>query len=233
MSDGDASLAVVLPAAGRSVRYGGPRNKLLEDLHGKSVVRRALEAFLGLPQLRQIILATRDEPAIRRSLGDLADARIRFTAGGGNRAESVWNGVRAADDSIEWIAVHDAARPLASRALVDRTLAAARAHGAAVPALPVHLTIKQAAAPLPAPVQRTVPRHDLFAMQTPQVMRRRDLLAAFERCPIPLAQVTDDAQLIELAGGEVWLVDGEERNLKITTTLDLRLAELLLATAAP
>jgi 2-C-methyl-D-erythritol 4-phosphate cytidylyltransferase len=65
-------------------------------------------------------------------------------------------------------------------------------------------------------------------MQTPQIMRRADLLDAFERCPIPLDQVTDDVQLLELQGKEVWLVPGEERNLKITTTMDLKLAELLL-----
>jgi 2-C-methyl-D-erythritol 4-phosphate cytidylyltransferase len=78
-------------------------------------------------------------------------------------------------------------------------------------------------------VQRTLPRHTLWAMQTPQVMRRADLLAAYDVCPLPLEQVTDDAQLLELAGREVWLVEGEERNLKITTQADLRLAELLLA----
>jgi 2-C-methyl-D-erythritol 4-phosphate cytidylyltransferase len=70
-------------------------------------------------------------------------------------------------------------------------------------------------------------------MQTPQIARRADLLRAFETCPIPLAQVTDDVQLIELSGGEVWLVSGEERNLKITTRLDLRVAEMLLAEGEP
>jgi 2-C-methyl-D-erythritol 4-phosphate cytidylyltransferase len=88
----------------------------------------------------------------------------------------------------------------------------------------VHLTIKQADGPLPARVQRTIPRHTLWAMQTPQIMRRADLLAAFSSCPIPLEQVTDDVQLLELAGQEVWLVAGEERNLKITTPMDMQVA---------
>jgi 2-C-methyl-D-erythritol 4-phosphate cytidylyltransferase len=69
----------------------------------------------------------------------------------------------------------------------------------------------------------------LWEMQTPQIMRRDALLAAFDRCPLPLDQVTDDAQLLELIGREVWLVPGDERNLKITTPLDLRVAEGLLA----
>jgi 2-C-methyl-D-erythritol 4-phosphate cytidylyltransferase len=102
-------------------------------------------------------------------------------------------------------------------------------HGAAVPAMPVALTIKRATGPLPAKAQCTVPRHELWAMQTPQIARRQSLLQAYAKCPIPLDQVTDDMQLIELAGGEVHLCRGEERNLKITTQLDLKVAELLLA----
>ena len=125
------------------------------------------------------------------------------------------------------IAVHDAARPLVSQGLIGRVLSAAFEHGAAAAALPVHLTIKQAIGPLPAPVQRTLPRHQLWAMQTPQIMRQSDLLEAFDACPIPLSEVTDDVQLLELAGKPVWLVEGEERNLKITTAMDLQMAESL------
>jgi 2-C-methyl-D-erythritol 4-phosphate cytidylyltransferase len=117
---------------------------------------------------------------------------------------------------------------LVSQALIDGAFRAALEHGAAAAALPVHLTIKQAAGPLPAPVQRTVARDQLWAMQTPQAMRRRDLLDAFDACPIPLAQVTDDVQLLELCKKPVWLIEGEERNLKITTPLDLRIAQLLM-----
>ena len=133
------------------------------------------------------------------------------------------SGLKMIPDALEWVAVHDAARPLVSQELINRTLAAAIEHGAAVPALPVTLTIKQPP-PLPARVVRTVPRHDLWAMQTPQVMRRRALLDAFDRCPLPLEQVTDDVQLLELIGTEVWLVAGDERNLKITTPTDLIVA---------
>ena len=138
------------------------------------------------------------------------------------------NALRQVPTDITWVAVHDAARPLVSQELIGRAFAGAIAHGAAVPALPVALTIKQADGPLPARVIQTVPRQSLWAMQTPQVMRRTCLLAAFDSCPEPFEQITDDAQLIELAGGEVWLVQGEERNLKITTQIDLKIAEMLL-----
>jgi 2-C-methyl-D-erythritol 4-phosphate cytidylyltransferase len=140
----------------------------------------------------------------------------------------VLRGLRELPDNVEWVAVHDAARPLVSQQLIDDTFAAAREHGAAVPALPVNLTIKQATGPLPSKVLRTVPRHELWAMQTPQIMRRRELLEGFEKCPLPLEQVTDDVQILELTGNNVWLVAGDDRNLKITTPLDVQIAELLL-----
>jgi 2-C-methyl-D-erythritol 4-phosphate cytidylyltransferase len=222
------ALAVILPAAGRSVRFG--RNKLLEPLAGASVLSRSLRAFLDHPSVDVIVVATQDEK-ISQTIEAINSDRILTCTGGATRADSVRSALRAIPQRHEWVAVHDAARPLVSRELIDRTFAAAREHGTAVPALPVALTIKQATGPLPAKVQRTVPRHELWAMQTPQIARRADLLDAFERCPIPLDQVTDDVQLLELQGKEVWLVAGEERNLKITTEVDLKLAEIFLKEA--
>jgi 2-C-methyl-D-erythritol 4-phosphate cytidylyltransferase len=218
--------AVILPAAGSSSRFGGSRNKLLEDLCGTPVIARALGAFLSRGDVKQVVIPTGMESELREVLP--RDPRIRFCPGGATRAHSVWNALREVDSSVQWVAVHDGARPLVSQALIDRTVAAAVEHGAAVPALAVSLTIKEAGGPLPARVERTVPRERLWAMQTPQVAGREALLRAFEGCPIPLERVTDDVQLIELAGGEVWLVQGEERNLKITTPMDLRVAELWL-----
>jgi len=220
-----STLAVIIPAAGSSTRFGGPRNKLLETLAGERVIARTVRAFLARSDVARVMLPT--------SLSDLApllptDDRIILCPGGATRAHSVLNGLRAVPAAIEWVAVHDGARPLISQPLIDATFAAARQHGAAVPAMAVALTIKQATGPLPARVERTLPRSQLWAMQTPQVMRRAALLAAFDHCPIPLEHVTDDVQLIELAGGDVWLVPGEERNLKITTPADLKIAEMFL-----
>jgi 2-C-methyl-D-erythritol 4-phosphate cytidylyltransferase len=226
------SLAVILPAAGRSVRFGAPRGKLLELLAGEPVLRHSARAFLQRADVAALIIAAPadDFSTLAEALGPHAsDSRIRFCRGGNHRAQSVRNALAQTPAEVEWVAIHDAARPLVCQPVIDRAFAAARQHGAAVPALPVSLTIKQASGPLPAQVQKTVPRHSLWAMQTPQVMRREELMAAFNSCPLPLDQVTDDAQLIELAGGRVWLVEGDERNLKITTRLDLRLAEMIFA----
>jgi 2-C-methyl-D-erythritol 4-phosphate cytidylyltransferase len=225
------SFTLIVPAAGESRRYG--RNKLLEPLAGKAILFHTLSAFLVRGDVAQIVLATgydfSQEPDIAPLL---RDGRVTICAGGKCRAESVRNAALAANEKNEWLAIHDAARPLVSRALIDRTLTVAYEQGCAAPALPVALTIKQATGPLPARVERTVPRQQLWAMQTPQIMRRADLLDAFEKCQLPMEQITDDVQLLELADKPVYLVEGEERNLKITTPGDLVLAERFLVDPA-
>lgn len=224
------SFGVILPAAGRSVRFGGGRGKLLELLAGEPVVRHSVRAFLARGDVSAIMLATSvdDASILSEALGPLAkDHRIHFCRGGESRAHSVCNAMLTIGPQIEWVAIHDAARPLISQEVIDRAFATALEKGAAAPALPVSLTIKRATGPLPAPVEHTVPRHTLWAMQTPQVMRRADLRAAYESCRLPLDQITDDAQLLELCGRGVWLVEGDEHNLKITTRTDLKLAEMI------
>lgn len=226
--------AVIIPAAGRSARFGGPKNKLFEEIAGITVFRRALAAFLRCKDVACVVIATGPGQTPTDFLGEQSspDSRLLFTPGGSSRAESVLRALKQVPGNTEWVAVHDAARPLVSQQLIDRTFAAAVQHGAAVPALAVPWTIKQATGPLPAKVQRTLPRHELWAMQTPQVMRRSHLLAAYEKCPLPLDQVTDDVQLLELSGHDVWLVEGEERNLKITTQIDLQIARMLVESDA-
>lgn len=233
MSD---AFAVILPAAGRSVRFGGGRSKLLAPLAGQPVLWHSVRAFLQRPDVAALVIAAAsdDSSELAGAIGPRADdVRVQFCRGGDCRAQSVRNALQLVPTEVRWIAVHDAARPLVSQELIDRIFAVARQYGAAVPALPVALTIKQAAGPLPAKVQRTVPRHELWAMQTPQAMQRDALLAAFDACTLPMDQVTDDAQLLELAGRDVWLVEGDQRNLKITTPADLRIAEMIIAASGP
>jgi 2-C-methyl-D-erythritol 4-phosphate cytidylyltransferase len=225
------SFAVILPAAGVSSRFGA--NKLIEKLSGKPVLWHSLRAFTRRDDVTQIVVPTNDYSSLHEALTAagsslLVDPRLNFCPGGTTRAQSVLQGLNELSGDVKWVAIHDAARPLVSQQLIDDVLAAAAEHGAAVPALPVQLTIKQAAGPLPARVERTVPRHELWAMQTPQVMRRADLLDAFARCPIALDQITDDAQLLELIDQPVWLVAGDGRNIKITTPTDLAMAEAMM-----
>jgi 2-C-methyl-D-erythritol 4-phosphate cytidylyltransferase len=221
--------AVILPAAGQSTRFGQRRNKLFEPLGGRSVLAHSVEAFLRRGDVGALIIPTNDVGRVKEAMGSLSeDRRVQMCEGGPSRAHSVRLGAMAVAPSIEWVAIHDAARPLVSQELIDRTLGSAIERGAAAAALPIHLTIKQAAGPLPARIERTIPRQRLWAMQTPQVMRRVALLEAFNKCPAPLESITDDVQLLELAGQDAFLVQGEERNLKITTAMDLEIAEMIL-----
>jgi 2-C-methyl-D-erythritol 4-phosphate cytidylyltransferase len=221
-----SELAMIIPAAGASRRFGAGRSKLLEMLGDWPVVVHAVRACA---RVGDVFMAAGDVDEMRGVLEQWGvSERVRLCGGGACRAESVLNALREVPPSYEWVAVHDAARPFASGELIDRVLKAAVEHGAAGPAVAVAATVKQAAGPLPARVERTLPREELWAMQTPQIMRRRELLEAFERCPIPLDRVTDDLQLLELAGREVWLVAGEEGNIKITTRVDLAVAEVMM-----
>jgi 2-C-methyl-D-erythritol 4-phosphate cytidylyltransferase len=210
--------AVILPAGGSSARFGS--DKLSADLNGKSVLERTIEAFVNRDDVAQIILAGR---SINPS-----NPKVKSVSGGECRAATVLNGLHAVDPSIEWVAIHDAARPLISQELIDRVLEAALEFGAAGPALPVNLTIRRAIGPLPAKAQATVDRGSLWAMQTPQAGRRSILLEAFDKCLIPLEEITDDLQLIEMLGLPVQLVPGEQRNIKLTNPLDLMMARLQL-----
>ena len=181
--------------------------------------------------VREIIVACNDADSVGNCANWLDPSlrdKVRISPGGTCRSDSVRVALLATSPDIEWVAVHDAARPLAPREMIDRTFAAALQYGAAATALAAHLTIKQAFAPLPAKVLRTLPRRELWAMQTPQAMRRRDLLEAYSACKIPLEEITDDVQLLELAGKNVYLVQGDEKNLKITTALDLQIARILM-----
>jgi 2-C-methyl-D-erythritol 4-phosphate cytidylyltransferase len=218
------SFAVILPAAGTSTRFGA--NKLTAPLNGTPVIARSIAAFIDRTDVAEVIIATRDRAALEAALpaAILNHAKLRWSGGGETRAHTVQQA--AESTQMEWIAVHDAARPLVSQSLIDRVFAAALANGAAAPALAVHLTIKQATGPLPARIERTIPRQSLWAMQTPQAMRRQDLLDAYAAVTLPLDQITDDVQLLELVNKPVMLVNGEEANLKITTPLDLRIASL-------
>jgi 2-C-methyl-D-erythritol 4-phosphate cytidylyltransferase len=148
--------------------------------------------------------------------------------GGAERSHSVRNALAASTGDP--VLVHDAARPLVSVELIEQCLAAIAGADAAIAAAPVVDTTKEADAG--GTVVRTLDRSRLWAVQTPQVFRRAALEAALARPDAELAAATDDASLVEAAGGRVVVVEAPRENLKVTTPLDLRLAELLLSSRA-
>ena len=146
-------------------------------------------------------------------------------AGGSSRQESVHLGLNALSGKCKLAAIHDGARPLISWQVIDRVVRAANTYGAAAPAIPVKDTIKVVQGGV---VKETPDRATLQAVQTPQVFDFDILRGALKKAKQDGAQVTDDCSAVERIGLTVKIVEGEERNLKITTPLDLKIAQLLL-----
>jgi 2-C-methyl-D-erythritol 4-phosphate cytidylyltransferase len=217
-------VAAVIVAAGRGTRMGAGRPKALLPVAGVPMLRRAAAAFAGHPRVTAVVAAVHDPGAARAALGPLADA-VTLVRGGPDRQESARLGIEAAGDA-GLILVHDAARPLVGAALIDRVIEAAAAHGAAIPALPPSDTVKEIDAG--GAVAATLPRDRLRLAQTPQGFRAGLLREAHARAARAGHRATDDAALVEWAGGRVVVVEGDPRNVKITTPFDLAAAEAIL-----
>jgi len=203
---------VVLVAAGEGRRFGGPKGAV--ELLGKPLVERAAAVFAGMAD-RVAVLRTEeldrfDLPGWKR------------VAGGRRRRDSVARGLAALDPGTTLVLVHDAARPLVTKELVERVLRAAAGADAVVPGIPVADTIKRVEG---ARVVETPDRATLVAVQTPQAFRVPLLRRALESSP---GDATDDAALVEALGEPVVVVLGDPANLKVTTPLDLAAARAFL-----
>ena len=217
-------VSAVLVAAGSSTRMGF--DKLSFDLGGETVLHRSIRAFEQDPLVTEIVLvAGKNRAFVEQQAADCTKP-VQIVTGGTTRAESAKNGVLAA--AGELVAVHDAARPFVSQAVITAALEAAARCGAAAPAVPVKDTIKAAArgngkiVPDACLVYTTPDRSTLYAVQTPQCFDRAEYLAALEELDAEKARlVTDDCSLFELTGRPVQLTQGDYANLKITTREDL------------
>jgi 2-C-methyl-D-erythritol 4-phosphate cytidylyltransferase len=214
---------------------GRPRiQKPFLDLGPGTVLEMACRAFDAAPHVVELVIVARAEDVerIERWCAERAAfAKVRAVVPGGRtRAESVRAGVRWCGFGVELIAVHDAARPLVAPAAIERVLAAAARHGAALLGLPVRDTLKRAIAGPAA--KETLSRDGLWAAQTPQAFSARRFRAALARARDDGFEPTDDAAVWERYVGPVALVEGSSRNLKITTPDDLHLARALAAPSA-
>ncbi|MEM1167347.1 MAG: 2-C-methyl-D-erythritol 4-phosphate cytidylyltransferase [Planctomycetota bacterium] len=244
-------ISVIIPAAGGSTRFGD-RDKLAEDLRGRPVLNRTVELFAKRDEFQSIVVAGPNDPAtfdaFKFRFGDtlgLLGATV-CRGGTGERHKTVRAALEHVPDETTHIAVHDGARPCTPREVVDRVLDAIHQFDAVIPAIPVTDTLKQLSEddvagevdPLDAilgdagktnagfqSVQATVPRDRLVAVQTPQVFEASLLRRAYEQDDL---SSTDDAGLIERLGERVVVVDGDPRNLKITTPMDLVIARAIL-----
>lgn len=215
----------VIVAAGSASRMGGI-DKVMAPLGGEPMILRTVRAFEDCEAVKEIVIVTRED-----LMGPIAKLCSGFTKirsvvqGGSSRQESVKLGLLAFSKEVRLAAVHDGARPLASGELIDKVIRAAHSYGAAAPAIPVKDTIKVFEGGF---IAATPDRSTLRAVQTPQVMDRDLLLGALEKAEQEGTALTDDCSAVEHIGMRVRLVEGEERNLKVTTPLDLKIAELLL-----
>jgi 2-C-methyl-D-erythritol 4-phosphate cytidylyltransferase len=226
-------VAALVVAAGRGERLGHELPKAFVPLAGRALLLHALEALAAAQSVACIVpvLAAADRERWRAL--EPAWSRIRGLApavdGGAERQDSVRAGLEALPGDVDWVAVHDAARPLVRPEAVERVIAAAQAEGAAILAQPVRDTIKRVGAGW---ILETPKRSELWAAQTPQVFRTALLREALAKARAEGFRGTDDAQLVERLGVRVRVVEGDPANLKITGPLDLETAEALLARRA-
>ena len=215
----------VIVAAGSASRMGGI-DKVMAALKGEPMIVRTVRAFQNCDAIKEIIIVTRED--LIRPISGLCSKMDKVKAvvvGGSSRQESVGLGLNALSSDIQLAAIHDGARPLITDAVIDRTVRAAHSYGAAAPAIPVKDTIKVVKSGL---VFATPDRETLRAVQTPQVFDYDLLRGALKKAEEEQAALTDDCSAVERMGMSVKLVEGEERNLKVTTPLDLKIAALLL-----
>ncbi len=215
----------VIVAAGSASRMGGI-DKVMAQLHGEPMILRTVRTFQECDAISEIVVVTRQDLIMR--ITDLCRNLPKVKAvvvGGASRQESVNLGLNSLSPDVKLAAVHDGARPLVTWQVIDRVVRAAHTYGAAAPAVPVKDTIKVVKGGV---VVNTPDRSTLQAVQTPQVFDFDLLRGALKKAQEDGAQLTDDCSAVERMGLAVRIVEGDEENLKVTTPVDLKIAEMIL-----
>lgn len=215
----------VIVAAGNASRMGGI-DKVMAPIQEEPMIVRTVRTFQNCEAIREIVIVTRQDLIL--PISDLCHGfdKVRLVITGGNsRQESVERGLEAMSSKVRLVAVQDGARPLVTDMLIDRTVRAANSYGAAAPAIPVKDTVKVVRGGV---VETTPDRSTLQAVQTPQVFDIDLLRGALKQAKKEKASLTDDCSAVERLGMSVKIVEGDERNIKVTTPMDLKIAQLLL-----
>jgi 2-C-methyl-D-erythritol 4-phosphate cytidylyltransferase/2-C-methyl-D-erythritol 2,4-cyclodiphosphate synthase len=214
----------LIAAGGQGLRLGAGEPKQFLVLGPQTILEHSIERMLAHPGIDEVVVALPADrvDTVETRLRERGWSRVTCVVGGARRQDSVAAAFGAARSDSEVVVIHDAARPFVTAALIGATIEAAVTHGAAIAALPVRDTVKQAGGDRTAPsrpVTGTLPREDIFLAQTPQAFRR-EILARALSSDHP-SDVTDEAMLVEAQGQAVFLVPGEATNVKITTQDDL------------
>lgn len=224
-------IAAVIVAGGSGKRMGTTVKKQFIQLRDKEVLAHTIEAFNEVDEISEIIVVVgqedvervREEIVARYQLSKVS----KIVVGGKERQDSVYNGLIATSDEIEYVMIHDGARPFISKAVIQRAIEKTKQCKATIVAVPVKDTIKVIDIETET-VEHTPKREKLWAVQTPQSFDKKLLLAAYENAHQKGLQVTDDSMIVEAYGKKVHVVLGEYTNIKITTPEDLVIGESIL-----
>jgi len=223
------SVAALVLAAGRGERLAADLPKAFVPLAGKPLLVHSILAMAQVPEVRWVVpvLGENDRVHYAALAGELSGVSglLEPVTGGVERQDSMRAGLAALPDDVKWVAVHDAARPLVLPSDVSKAIAMAQENGAACLAAPVRDTVKRV---VDGKVVETPARAELYAAQTPQIFRRDWLVEAVDKAATANLLGTDDAQLIEELGKDVWIVEGSPDNIKITLPDDLLFGEAIL-----
>ena len=215
----------VIVAAGTASRMGGI-DKVMALLGGEPMIIHTVRAFQNCDAIKEIVIVTRLDLIEKISELCVDFSKVKaVVVGGADRPESVKNGLDALSDKVRLVAVQDGARPLITETVIDRTVRAAHTYAAAAPGVPVKDTVKFVQGGV---VESTPDRSRLQAIQTPQVFDLDLLTGALAKAKQDSAAITDDCSAVERLGMSVKIVEGDEKNIKVTTPMDLKIAECLL-----
>ena len=221
-------VGAIIPAAGRGKRIGALVPKQFLEIQGKPLLHHTLTVFASCKLIDYVVLVM--PPTYVDEMGEdwLNKYEIvrKVVVGGEQRQDSVYNGFSSLEEGTDIVVVHDGVRPFTTPQMIIATVEAAQQHGAAITAIPVSDTVKQA---VDGFVKQTVPRDGLWRVQTPQAFQRGLLQQAFKKAKKDSYYVTDEGSLVEYLGERVKIVPGSELNIKITRKEDLVLGESLLS----
>ncbi|RAP24840.1 2-C-methyl-D-erythritol 4-phosphate cytidylyltransferase [Candidatus Marinamargulisbacteria bacterium SCGC AG-343-K17] len=215
---------VIIPAGGKSERYSKTTSKLDELIHGTSILKRSIEAFINHKHIQNIVIAyPKNEQKKYESLALEAGPTVSITPGGETRAHSVYNAFKTLSDNNH-ILIHDAARPNPSQTLIQSIIDSLEHHPVVIPGLTITDTIKKVSN---NQITETINREALVAVQTPQGFHFNALHDAYESIT-DFSMVTDEAKLLEMNGIYGTIVPGEKENIKITHPIDLTVLSSLI-----
>jgi 2-C-methyl-D-erythritol 4-phosphate cytidylyltransferase len=220
----DNFTSLIFLAGGSGTRMGGEIPKQFRPLFGKPLALYSLETFAGILEIDEIIVVC--EPRFRSTFASIQKPII-FVSPGSRRQDSVYHGLMASSNRSDLICVHDSARPFVEKESIIHLIETARISGAAALAIPATNTIKQA--DKSRCVQKTLPREELWELQTPQAVKRPLFLKAYAYAHQQKIEATDDLSLVEALGEKTYVVKSSPGNFKITTPFDWTIAEKLCA----